>query len=169
MTYIQPAAQALLVVVFAWAAAGKLHSRAAFARFAVSLGPLTSRPTQLAAGLAVSELATAVLLVLAPGLGFPAAIGLLAVLSFGVAVVLRRGLAVTCRCFGASARTERLGGRHLARNIALLAVAGSGQLAGLVAADARPSHSAGFVVAIGGGMVIALLFVWFDDLAELFS
>jgi hypothetical protein len=35
-------------------------------------------------------------------------------------------------------------------------------------AEIEPFPSAGFLVSIGGGIVIAPLFVWFDDLVELF-
>jgi hypothetical protein len=105
-------------------------------------------------------------LVFAPAVGFATAVGLLSVLSVGIAVILRRGVVVRCRCFGAG--TEQLGRRHLVRNLALLGIAMSGQLAGVAVADIEPFPSAGFLVSIGGGMVIAPLFVWFDDLVELF-
>ncbi|HLX48338.1 MAG TPA: MauE/DoxX family redox-associated membrane protein [Streptosporangiaceae bacterium] len=87
-------------------------------------------------------------------------------LTAGVAVVIRRGTQATCACFGPG-RGRQLGRAHLVRNLSLLAVICAG-MAGIALAHGRPAV-AGAVLGAIAGAVAALLFIRWDDLAELFA
>ena len=70
---------------------------------------------------------------------------------------------MACRCFGATGAP--LGRRHLLRNGLLITAA----LAGVTAAGAGGGVApAGVAVAAVAGAVCGLLFVWFDDITDLF-
>ena len=107
----------------------------------------------------------------APGAAWPAesalaaAVALTVALAAGVAAVVRRGTRAHCACFGArSARP--LGRLHLARNLCLLTVICAG-LAGTPLASGHAGVT-GAVLAMAAGAVAALLFIRWDDLAELY-
>jgi hypothetical protein len=184
MTEFVLAVLALGTGVFAASATGKLRSRLAYRDFraslrgtrlvpahwlAVSAAVLVAAETACVAALAAACILTAT----SASAGFPlaeAALGatalLTAVLAAGVAAVIRRGSAVPCRCFGATS-SRPLGPVHLARNASLLALL----VAGLGCAPmghARPA-AAGWILAVLTGLVAALLFIRWDDLAALFT
>ncbi|URN09102.1 hypothetical protein LUW74_40990 [Actinomadura madurae] len=81
----------------------------------------------------------------------------------GIHRALRDGRNATCRCFGT--RPSPAGRVHLARNLALTALAFGGLAAHLAAPG--PVHPAGAAVAVAGAGVLALVFIFFDDLADL--
>jgi len=129
--------------------------------------------------LCAAETATAACLIIAGALavtGAPgaaalarAALGAAAVLSAvltgGVAAVIRRGIQARCSCFGA-ASSRPLGRIHLIRNLGLLTVA----CAGLVGALLPPGHPtmAGVLLAAGSGAAGALVFIRWEDVTDLF-
>lgn len=165
MAYLEIGCGVLLAVVFGWSAAGKLRSPAAFGEFARSLAPLVRRYTPAAVLLTAAEVALAPLVLVAPAWGFGLACVLLAVLAAGVLVVVRRRLAVRCRCFGAGG--GQLGVRHAVRNLVLLAVGAAG-LAATVAGPAG-STAVGALLAAGAAVVLATLVNHLDDVVELFA
>src|SRR5688500_13343273 len=122
MAYLAAACQGLLTVVFLAAAAGKLRGGQALRAAASSLSDpeLVRREHALgvAAALAAAEAAVAALVAVPAtrAVGFAASAALLAVLATGVAVVLARGTARPCHCFGGT--TTTLSTRHLVRNLA---------------------------------------------------
>jgi hypothetical protein len=115
--------------------------------------------------LIAAEMTSAVLLLLpwtaVAGAGLATA--LLAVLTAGVVLILRRRLKVTCACFGASSST--IAPIHAVRNGLLL-------LGAVVAAALGPHVPTDLltaVVAVGAGGVLALVFTRLDDFAFLLS
>jgi hypothetical protein len=179
LRYVLTGTYAVLFVVFAVSASSKLVAPGAFA---ASLRPLRLLPERLvrptAALVTVAELAVAAGLawaVLADLVDEPAdAVGgvslvlaglLLAVLTTGIVLALRRGADAKCACFGAA--EQPLGGRHLVRNGVLLAVVLVGLLMLTVAEDG--SAVAGSVVGLGAGAIVALVLIRLDDLVELFT
>ncbi len=176
--YLRYGAGCLLGVVFAVAAVSKLRSRRAFTEFVASLRPMGLAPAArlplVAGAVAVAEVAVTVLLAVSLGgplpenpastvaaLGFAGAVALLAVLTGGVAVALRRGVSAPCRCFGVSAAP--LGPIHLARNGILLVVAAVG-LISVLASPLGSGEAAGLAIAVPAGLVLGALIVAFDDL-----
>ena len=95
-----------------------------------------------------------------------AAAALTAVLAAGVAVVIRRGIRARCACFGADTGRP-LGLAHLVRNLSLLTVLCAG-MAAVLLTHGRPA-SAGVAVAVAAGALAAVLFIRWEDLAELFA
>jgi len=172
MRYVDVAARAVLVVVFALALGGKVSSGAAWQSFADSLRqmnilkPSLVRPSARATAVAEAAIVVLALVPLraAGTAAFVLASGLLAVLTYAVARVVRRGAAVPCRCFGAS--DAPLSARHVVRNTTLLTVALLG-LAGSLAAGALAAPMVAIVVA--SGLVAGLLLARWDDLAALVS
>lgn len=168
MTHLIPACQGLLVVVFLASAASKLRSGQALRAFATSLSSMLAiradRALPVAIAVTAAEAVAVVLLVVPPtrDAGFAAAVALLVVLTSGVAVVLARGGAEPCRCFGAS--STPLSGRHLVRNLLLAAVA----LAGLIGPDDRHPSPWSIAVLLAGGLA-GLLVTLLDDLVALFA
>jgi hypothetical protein len=170
--------------VFAASGPAKLRSRPGYHAFRRELGntkliPMRLLPTA-AASLVGAEAVTAAGLLAAAGLIAAAAPGairlaesalaaaavLTAALATGVAMVICRGTQARCACFGAHS-TRPLGWVHLARNMCLLAMIGAG-LAAVPLAHGRPPL-AGTVLSALAGAVAALLFIRWDDLAELFG
>jgi hypothetical protein len=95
---------------------------------------------------------------------------LTAVLIAGVAVVMRRGVATRCACFGA-ASGQPLGTTHLVRNIVLLALLLAGLAGSPFASNAAPTGAGAAAVtalltAVVGGTVALVLIRW-EDLAAL--
>jgi hypothetical protein len=170
LAYLLFGARCLLLVVFAVSAAGKLRGAGAFGAFrraTVTLVPWV-RPVgaAVAAGVVAAESAVVVLLATPAtvSVGFAAGLGLLGVFTVAIAAALRRGSTEPCRCFGASA--SPLGARHLVRNAILLLAAASGFAAGTMPGAAEPW---GLVFVGATAVVLALLVVWFDVLADLFA
>jgi hypothetical protein len=174
----------LAACVFAASAAAKLRSRRAYRSFRAGLRETALMPERLlpvaVAALPIAEAVTAgglvtaaVLVATAGARGIPAAEAALtvaalmtAMLAAGVGVVMRRGTRARCACFGTGSGRP-LGGVHLIRNLALLAVLAIGIVGGPLG-QARPAP-AGTAVAGAAGAVAALLFIGWEDLAELFA
>jgi hypothetical protein len=169
------ALHAALAVVFATAAFSKLRNPSATRAFIASLRELGFVPSALATPLGVlvpvAELTTAGLLVW-PGsatAGLVLACLLLVAFSATIGLVLRRGAAAYCRCFGAS--DGRLRGDHLGRNLGLLVAACLGLAAGPVQLGSSWSvaelAAAAFALAVG--VSLALPVVRWDDLRFLIT
>jgi hypothetical protein len=171
-------------VVLAASATSKLRTVAGYRAFARSLRALGLVPAALVGAVAVVitavEAGTAIGLVAAlagvvagAAWAVPAAVAallvavaLLAVLSVGIALALRRRSTATCACFGAADRP--LSARHVLRNAAMLSVA----LMGVVAAVVVPPAAVDLAgVALCGpvGAVIAVVLIRLDELVELFA
>ena len=99
------------------------------------------------------------------GVALAGAAALMAVLTAGVAVAVRRGVTAPCACFGSSGRAP-LGGVHLARNAYLLVVLVTG-VASAGLQRWQPGLAAAVLAASAGG-VPALLLTRLDDVAALF-
>ena len=159
-----------LASMFALAGLGKLANRDAFASFVASLGPfgvpagLATRP--VGALIVAAELGATAALVCVPLAGGALAAALLAGFALGIVHVLRSGRAVRCRCFGAAGAT--VGRSHLARNLALAALA-------LAVAALAPSHPLSFtgrpdaIIAALVGLGLGALITRWDDLVFLFG
>ena len=174
----------LVGCVFAASATAKLSSRPAYRSFRGGLAESGLIPVPMlpatAACLAGTEAVAAAGLLAAAALTAAAAPGaawvaepalataalLTTALTLGVAVIVRRGTRARCACFGAGSRRP-LGPAHLARNLSLLAVICSG-LALAPLAHGRPAPVAAVLAAVAAA-VAALLFILWDDVAELFT
>ncbi|GAA0240390.1 MauE/DoxX family redox-associated membrane protein [Cryptosporangium japonicum] len=171
---------AALVVVFGVSAVGKARSRAALRGFTASLrgwrvvpaplvGPVAVGVVGLEATIVVGALAALVV----PGAAWrPLAVGtlglavlLLASLSVGIALALRRGPGATCACFGATERPLTPG--HLVRDVVLAGVGATGLALAFGAGDTV--EPAGVALAVFAGAVAGLLVARLDDLIDLFS
>lgn len=169
LDHLDVALRCLIGVVFLAATAGKVRSRTSWQEFVASLAAMRVVPARLvpaAAGVVgLAEAAVPVLLLVPPArrLGHVLAALLLVAFSIGIAVTLGRRQRVACRCFGATGAP--LGRRHLLRNGLLTTAA----LVGVAAAGATGDVPlAGVAVAAVAGAVGGLLFVWFDDITDLF-
>jgi hypothetical protein len=186
------AALTTAAVTYGISAAAKLRSRRAFHDFRAGLAATTlvSRPLTgpVACALAGAETAVAGLCVTALTMAFvsrpgaPAgtfmagtvltsgalasAAALTAVLTAGIAVAVRRGVAAPCACFGSRGRVP-LSGVHLTRNACLLAVLAAGA-GGAVFERWPPTPAVAALAAVAGG-VSALLITHLDDLTALFG
>jgi hypothetical protein len=171
-------------MVFGASAASKVRSGESRRAFVESLRPLCLLPDRLVRPVAVAVTCVEIGIFLglswgASGLvagvaGTPAvvvaslvlAVGLLVVLTGGIALALARGTTATCACFGAS--DQSLSRRHVIRNGVLLLAA----LTGAVATNFIPvGHVEPLGVALAGvsGTVAALVLVRLDDLIDLFA
>lgn len=168
MRYLDPVCRGLLLVVFLWSATSKIRSRRSLREFASSLSTMRLVGVRHAGPVAVSvagaEAVVVALLAIPPlrAAGFLAAGALLSLLTGGVALVLRRGEAAPCRCFGSS--PVPLGRRHLIRNVLLVGVA----LVGLLAQTGQPAL-AGSLVAGAAGALLGLLVAELDEIVQLFA
>ena len=165
MEYLTVGIASLIGVVFASSAASKLLDYSGFRRSLPQLAPV--RPDllgPLAVMVIAAEAAVPVLLLIPPAkaAGFGLSAGLLTAFSVAIAIALRHGRRVPCRCFGSS-RTP-LGASHLARNTILLVLALAGELA---AGGHLPP--AGVAVAAAAGLLCAIPFVALDDIIYLFA
>ncbi|WP_410660435.1 MauE/DoxX family redox-associated membrane protein [Amycolatopsis sp. lyj-112] len=170
MFYVVFGCRCALIVVFAVSAISKSRNResfAAFRRATVELVPAArGHGTPLAAAVVVTEL------VIVVGLAVPntATAGLLAAgalftaFTVAIAAALRRGVTASCRCFGGSAAP--LGARQLVRNALLIVLAVLAFV--LPGRDGDGSDPAALGLAAVAGVVVALLVISFDALADLF-
>ncbi|EXG82682.1 MauE/DoxX family redox-associated membrane protein [Cryptosporangium arvum] len=172
MRYLVLVAAATLWVVFAVSAVSKLRGRAAYAAFVASTGRLlpsrfgAARPVALL--VLAAELAVVGTLPVVPvaGLG----VGAVLLGAFGVAILAatRRGVTAPCRCFGASARP--LGAAQAVRNGLLAVLAAGGAAAAVAVGDPLAgAHPAGVAIALFGALVLAVLTISFDDVADLLT
>ncbi|GAA3246412.1 MauE/DoxX family redox-associated membrane protein [Nonomuraea helvata] len=170
MQYVDVASRLLLLTVFALALGSKVSSRSAWNEFVRSIRTMAvidnAKAPAAAVATAVAEAGVIVLAVIplrwAGSLSFVLAAGLLGCLTVAVIMVVRRGAAVPCRCFGAS--TTPLGVEHVVRNGILIAIA----LLGLGASLVNGSFEPGFGIVAGVfGAVLGVLMSRWDDLVSL--
>jgi uncharacterized membrane protein YphA (DoxX/SURF4 family) len=172
MSYVLGFGRCLLALVFLASAVGKLRGRPAFRAFADSLRAMNLLPGRVVVPVAVVVAAAeAVVPLLLPlpvaalvTAGFVVAATLLAAFTVAVAAVLRRGTAVSCRCFGEAAAAP-FGRHHLARNVVLTVVAGAGAYASLGAPGMTVQAA---VLCVPLAVVGALIVVRLDDIVALF-
>jgi hypothetical protein len=157
----------LLAVVLVLAFTGKITSRSAWRGFTDSLAALPWLPKRrhpvLAIAILVAEGTGAVLLVL-PGTslaGLALATALLTGFTVVPAISLRRGVELTCRCFGL--REAKIGLSHILKNGVALCAA----VAGLVASQASGPGTTWSPISIGIGVLAGLVFVGWDEIAYL--
>ncbi|MEU8080931.1 MauE/DoxX family redox-associated membrane protein [Catellatospora citrea] len=168
MAYLSLGIGVLLTGVLLVAVLGKLGRRGGFTGLAGSLDAfgLRGRVARPAAAALLAAEAIAVVALWWPAggrVGAVPAVLLFTAYTAGVAWTLHRRLAVDCACFGTS--RDRLRGRHLARNAALLTVAATAAvLPAGGAVEAAPA-----AVAAVAGAVGAALFVFWEDLAAVMS
>ncbi|MBF9134217.1 hypothetical protein I0C86_35580 [Plantactinospora sp. S1510] len=174
MAYVVVGCEFLVAVVFGWAAASKLRTASSFRDFTDSIARLRIVPFRLSAAVSVGTVGTEAAVPLALGaalFGLTPAVGLglalLMLLGFIVmiALAMRKGTAVPCPCFGASATP--LGWRHIVRNLLLSAIAGAALLGQLL--PQTPVDLVLAAIAAVAGSAVALVFVLFDDVVELFT
>ena len=117
------------------------------------------------AAVAISAPGAVIIAVLALGVGS----ALTVVLAAGVAVVMKRGIAARCACFGSSSG-QQLGGAHLVRNGLLLALLALGCACAAVGRGSLGGPAlAASLVWITAGLVVAAILIRWEDLAELFT
>jgi len=168
--YPQIAARVALAAVFLVASVQKGRGRAAFDEFVGMLRALGIRRPgpAVAVGVIAAEVVTAGLLA-GPGTadaGLALSLLLLVAFMAGIAVATRRPVPVPCRCFGATG--QPLGRRHLVRNAGLAVLAVVGLLAPRLVADTA-LLTGGVILSVLGGLILALVFVRWDDVAYLVS
>ncbi|MET8764840.1 MauE/DoxX family redox-associated membrane protein [Lentzea sp. NPDC004782] len=165
MSTVDLAGRAVLVLVFAASAIGKLGNFGGFVAAIRGLRLVPDAWPRPVARLVVAAEAAAAGLLLLPHRGAVAGFTLVILLCVLFAVVIessvRRDIRVACPCFGASA--DLLNRRHLVRNGLLVAVA----VVGLAGVDTAPP---GFVDALVGAVTavfVAAVVIRFDDVAEI--
>ncbi|GAA0444812.1 methylamine utilization protein MauE [Actinoplanes capillaceus] len=170
MNYVDIGCRALLTVVFAAAATGKVR-HGGFAAFVASLAPIrwigasARRPAALAT---VAAEALTVLLLWTPGTapaGYLLAVGTLAAFTATLVTGLRQGTTLRCRCFGHDAGPVRP--HHVARNLGLGAVAVLGLAT--TATTTMATDPAGWAIALLTGAVAGLATTRWDDIAFVLS
>jgi hypothetical protein len=165
--YLDVGCRSLVALVFLVSAAGKVQGRTSLAAFAASVrafGLLPSAWAGVAAGGVIACELAVVPLVAVPRtavFGSALATALLAAFTTAVALVLRRGRAVACRCFGHA--SAPVGRRHLVRNGLLMVLA-----LGAVHSPG-PAHPPGVLLAVLGGTAGALVLIRLEDLIDLFA
>jgi len=158
VAYLFAFCRLLTGIVFLMSAVSKLRGRAAYEEFTAATHALVRLPARPVAALVVTaEVAVALSLAWPPTVlaGFCLALGLLVAFTVAIAVALRRGRRVPCRCFGASA--VPVGPGHLARNAVLLVAAATGAVqagAGTVLAGLGPAGLAAVAMAAGAAAVL---------------
>ncbi|MEU8826283.1 MauE/DoxX family redox-associated membrane protein [Streptomyces sp. NPDC048636] len=172
MGYALLACRFLIGGVFVVSAVSKLRGRAAFREFETAAQEMGApvrfrRPVALA--VVAAEGLIPLLLVVPPGGLAGLALGgaMLIVFTVAMANALRRKKTTSCACFGSS--TAPIGRQHVVRNVALLAVAGTGVAAVLGGAPEFPSHAGGIAVAAFAALVGVLLVIATDELAAVFA
>ncbi|HET8660815.1 MAG TPA: MauE/DoxX family redox-associated membrane protein [Micromonosporaceae bacterium] len=165
VSYIVVGCQAVLAVTFATAAAGKLRRPAGFRRtLTAALHIRWPRTAVVATVVAVGEAATALAVAVVPAAGFVLAAALLVGFTAVLVSMIRRGLAVPCRCFGASERPP--GAAHIVRNAVLFAVAAAGGALALTGTGPRAGAPAWLLAALLG-VAAALVLIYLDDVVAL--
>lgn len=174
MAYVDIGCRFALGLVFVVSAWSKLKSPAEFAAFTRSVRRLGVLPdgalARVAAiGIAAAEVVVPVLVAIPWGVsvvaGYVAAVFMLSAFTVGIALSLRRGDRTPCGCFGRS--PVPLGGRHVVRNLLLVAIA-LGGLAATVTGTGADDLGIATVAAVAGLVVGALLTVA-EDITELVS
>lgn len=159
-----------LGVLFAASLAGKLRSPARFRDSLLGFGLLPARWASATAALLLGAEAGIAGLIAAGGsfaaAGLAAAIGLLALFCGALASALRRGLDVSCGCFGASER--RISRADLVRNGGFIACAAAGLWAALGPARTAVPAAEAVLLALAA---VAFTLVWsqLGNLVDLFE
>ncbi|MBL1082292.1 hypothetical protein JK359_09900 [Streptomyces actinomycinicus] len=172
MNYVLVSGRVLLGLVFLCSVAGKVRSAEAYRAFRVSvarLAPPLRRRTKAVAPLVITAEAAVLMALVLPAsvkVGFAAAACLLAGFSMALIGVLRRKESAACHCFGGS---EPVAPRHVVRNVLLIGVALAGLAGRPATAGAAVGSSAGLLLAVGVGALLALFTVALDTLAHLFG
>lgn len=167
--YLVLVARCLLAAVLLLSTTTKVSGRASFQAFRDWVRDLTVVPPRWVTRVAV--LMTAVeaitLLMLALPATYPAGLILAALVmaSFAgsAAVLVRRGITVPCRCFGAASAGRPMGATEIVRNILLTAIATSAAAAAVLAAPPIPAGAA-IILAILLGGALGLVGTRLDDL-----
>ncbi|MGW3243612.1 MauE/DoxX family redox-associated membrane protein [Streptomyces sp. NPDC001070] len=157
-----------LVAVFAFAGVAKARDRRGFAGSLAALGFHRPGARRTAAALVpLAELALALLLAVPPctTAGFVLAVPFCAVLAAVPAAAVARGRSVSCACFGST--TAVMGGWHIARNLLLLALAGTGTALALTGGTTLPAAVPATLLAAGTAALLTTLIVFTDDFAAL--
>jgi hypothetical protein len=172
MQYVDVASRLLLLTMFTLALASKISSRRAWGEFVESTRAMAVvGEAQVPAAAVATAAAEGAVIVLAAvplrwagSAAFIIAAGLLGCLAVAVAMVVRRGKSVTCRCFGAS--QTPLGVSHVVRNVLLVVIALLGLAASFVNGSFDPILSA--IVGVFGA-ILGLLVARWDDLVSLLA
>ncbi|MFG3437375.1 MauE/DoxX family redox-associated membrane protein [Nonomuraea sp. NPDC047897] len=170
MQYVDVAGRLLLITMFTLALASKISGRRAWGEFVASVRAMAvvgdARAPVAATATAAAEGGVVVLAAIplrwAGSASFVLAAGLLGCLTIAVTMVVRRGDAVACRCFGAS-RTP-IGASHIVRNVLLVGAALLGLAGSLAGGSLDPVL--GVVVGVFGAVLGLLVSRW-DDLVAL--
>jgi peroxiredoxin len=154
------AARAVLVVVFATAAIGKLLDLAGSRASLVGFGVPERLAAYLGTALPFAELAVAIALIPRPTAQWGAVGALVLLLAFitGIANAMRNGEAPSCNCFGVI-HSAPAGKETLARNVVLAAIAAVavGWGPGPAIDSWIDARSAADLVAVGAGIAAVLL------------
>jgi hypothetical protein len=166
MSIVALTLRVLLAVVLGWSSVSKLTpaGRRGLSEMLAPLG--VGRRAGLVGGLLIAGEATSAVLLLLPWTAVAGAVlasGLLAVLTAGVVLILRRRLKVTCACFGSSSTT--IAPIHAVRNGFLLLTAVVAALLG----SPVPDDLVAAVIAVSIGGVVALVITRLDDFAFLLT
>ena len=171
MAYVLIASRCALALLFLYSAITKLRGPGGFRAFRLSVQQMRLLPPGLVGPVAVTVVAAELLI---PALlvsrftviaGLSGALALLIALTVAVILVVRRGSAAPCRCFGAS--NVPLGRSHVARNIGLIIVAALGLVAWASGTD-QATRPAGVIVSLGVALILVFIAATLDDLVALF-
>ncbi|QKW38524.1 methylamine utilization protein MauE [Actinomadura sp. NAK00032] len=168
MLFVSLACRLALAAVMTLAAVAKLRAPGAFA---ASLEGLDFVPARLRRPLAVLVPAAELLIVLLLALPATVTAGFLAAALFCCGLtavptlVVVRGQKVACACFGTS--EVPMGGVHIVRNAALLAVACLGAAVALTRGGGVPGEPPGIALAVVAAGLLTTLTVFVDDIAAL--
>ncbi len=119
--------------------------------------------------MAVTETAIVILLIphVTAGAGLALGAVTLAALAAGALVTVRRGIAVPCRCFGAS--ESPMSTWHVARDLLLALLASVAAVSAAAAgADAPAPAAGGIALTLAIAVTAAVPIVLFDDLLSIF-
>jgi hypothetical protein len=167
VAYLAVAVRVLTGLVFLVAIVSKARSWRAFEDSVRDMS--LARPRAVARVVVAMECLVVVAVAVPVGLvavaGLAIAAGLNAAFIVGIRRVIRRGVAVDCRCFGGSG--GHLGNTHVVRDAVLAGIALIGAIAQLAAG--APGHPAGWLVAGFAGAAGALVAIVSEDIIGLFA
>ena len=170
MSYVMVCLSLVIAGVFGISAMSKVLGRASYAGFRDSVHHLGGVPARSAQLVAVAVVALELLVSAAtvrPGTapaGLGAALLMLAAFTVVLSRAVRRGTSPACHCFGAGSKP--VSGRHVVRNLVLIAVAGAALAMRLLTGAPRVSAPGLLLCLLVAGVVaagVALL----DDLVAL--
>jgi hypothetical protein len=169
LPYVLLACQLVVGGLFAMSAAAKARDAAAFRDSLESFGVRPERRRPVAAVVVASEVVVVPLVLAPPAAIAGFALGGLLLAGFAVAIarVVRAGLAVRCRCFGAEGAVLRVA--HVWRNAALAGVAALGAVLAATRGDADPTGVGEVAVTGLFALAVLVLVSMFDDVVELIA